>query len=156
MTKTFEFKSNSKFNVSVNDNNVTIEIKGFTNFLNKGGSKGAKSIPIKAITAIQYKKPSFTTGYVQFAYSGSQETKGGTFSAVKDENTITFTQKEQTLAEEMIELIEEKRANAHSSNQASIQAISAADEILKFKQLLDEGILTQDEFDTKKKQLLGI
>ncbi|MGE8004403.1 SHOCT domain-containing protein [Lysinibacillus sp. NPDC093216] len=34
--------------------------------------------------------------------------------------------------------------------------ISAADEILKFKQLLDEGILTQEEFDTKKKQLLGI
>ncbi|MFJ7647694.1 SHOCT domain-containing protein [Lysinibacillus sp. NPDC097279] len=33
---------------------------------------------------------------------------------------------------------------------------SAADEIIKFKQLLDEGILTQDEFDAKKKQLLGI
>lgn len=35
-------------------------------------------------------------------------------------------------------------------------AVSAADEILKFKQLLDEGILTQEEFDSKKKQLLGI
>ncbi|MFJ6264444.1 SHOCT domain-containing protein [Lysinibacillus xylanilyticus] len=34
--------------------------------------------------------------------------------------------------------------------------ISAADEILKFKQLLDEGILTQEEYDAKKKQLLGI
>ncbi|MGE7839630.1 SHOCT domain-containing protein [Lysinibacillus sp. NPDC093712] len=33
---------------------------------------------------------------------------------------------------------------------------SVADEIIKFKQLLDEGILTQDEFDAKKKQLLGI
>jgi len=34
--------------------------------------------------------------------------------------------------------------------------ISAADEILKFKKLLDDGILTKEEFDDKKKQLLGI
>ncbi|QQP14137.1 SHOCT domain-containing protein [Lysinibacillus agricola] len=30
------------------------------------------------------------------------------------------------------------------------------DELVKLKELLDAGILTQDEFDTKKKQLLGI
>jgi len=34
--------------------------------------------------------------------------------------------------------------------------ISSADEILKFKKLLDEGIITQEEFDAKKKQLLGL
>ena len=33
--------------------------------------------------------------------------------------------------------------------------ISAADEIIKFKKLLDDGIITQDEFDTKKQQLLN-
>lgn len=33
---------------------------------------------------------------------------------------------------------------------------SAADEIIKFKALLDQGIITQEEFETKKKQLLGI
>ena len=33
---------------------------------------------------------------------------------------------------------------------------SAADEILKFKELLDKGIITQEEFDMKKKQLLGL
>ena len=40
--------------------------------------------------------------------------------------------------------------------QASAPAFSAADEILKFKQLLDAGVLTQEEFDAKKKQLLGL
>ena len=35
-------------------------------------------------------------------------------------------------------------------------SISAADEILKFKNLLDIGAITQEEFDTKKKQLLGL
>ncbi|UYZ34963.1 SHOCT domain-containing protein [Clostridium beijerinckii] len=34
--------------------------------------------------------------------------------------------------------------------------VSSADEILKFKSLLDNGIITQEEFESKKKQLLGI
>ena len=33
---------------------------------------------------------------------------------------------------------------------------SAADEIKKFKELLDSGIITEDEFNAKKKQLLGL
>ena len=36
------------------------------------------------------------------------------------------------------------------------QLPSAADEIIKFKKLLDDGIITQEEFDLKKKQLLGL
>ena len=34
--------------------------------------------------------------------------------------------------------------------------VSAADELMKFKNLLDVGIISQDEFDAKKKQLLGL
>ena len=36
------------------------------------------------------------------------------------------------------------------------QAQSSADEIKKFKELLDSGIITQEELDAKKKQLLGL
>jgi len=35
-------------------------------------------------------------------------------------------------------------------------AASEADEIVKYKTLLDQGVITQGEFDTKKRQLLGI
>ena len=35
-------------------------------------------------------------------------------------------------------------------------AFSAADELKKFKELLDMGIISQEEFDAKKKQLLGL
>lgn len=39
----------------------------------------------------------------------------------------------------------------------TVQAsLSSADEIKKFKELLDMGIISQEEFDEKKKQLLGI
>ena len=37
-----------------------------------------------------------------------------------------------------------------------IQQASAADELKKFKELLDMGIITPEEFDAKKKQLLGL
>ena len=33
---------------------------------------------------------------------------------------------------------------------------SNADELKKFKELLDSGVITQEEFDAKKKQLLGL
>ena len=41
---------------------------------------------------------------------------------------------------------------------ANIQetSISQADELKKFKDLLDNGVITQEEFDQKKKQLLGL
>ena len=38
----------------------------------------------------------------------------------------------------------------------SAPAVSAADELKKFKELLDMGIISQEEFDAKKKQLLGL
>lgn len=38
---------------------------------------------------------------------------------------------------------------------AFVQESSSADEIRKFKELLDDGIITQEEFEAKKKELLG-
>ncbi|MBO5122330.1 MAG: SHOCT domain-containing protein [Oscillospiraceae bacterium] len=37
-----------------------------------------------------------------------------------------------------------------------IQAASSADELKKYKELLDSGVITQEEFDAKKKQLMGL
>ena len=37
-----------------------------------------------------------------------------------------------------------------------IQQASGADELLKYKQLLDAGIISQEEFEAKKKQILGL
>ena len=45
---------------------------------------------------------------------------------------------------------QKKLANPSSSS------TSAADEIAKYKKLADDGIITQEEFEAKKKQLLGL
>ena len=44
--------------------------------------------------------------------------------------------------------------NTNIENAAS--TVSSADELRKFKGLLDDGIISQEEFDAKKKQLLGL
>jgi len=48
-----------------------------------------------------------------------------------------------------------RRAAQQAVPQTVVQQASAADELLKFKQLLDAGVITQQEFDAKKRQLIG-
>lgn len=50
-----------------------------------------------------------------------------------------------------LQLEQQKKLAKSSSN-----TISAADEIAKYKKLLDSGTITQAEFDAKKKQLLDL
>ena len=51
---------------------------------------------------------------------------------------------------------EEWGAENTQQAQTPSPTISAADELIKFKDLLDSGIITQEEFDAKKKQILGL
>jgi len=55
------------------------------------------------------------------------------------------------------EISEEEWNNYQNNDDAGqSQTLSSADELKKFKELLDSGIITQEEFNTKKKQLLGL
>lgn len=49
-----------------------------------------------------------------------------------------------------------KKNSAPAATTVVVNNASAADELKKFKELLDCGIITQEEFDAKKKQLLGL
>ena len=42
------------------------------------------------------------------------------------------------------------------NNQQSADSVSAADELMKFKTLLDSGAITQSEYDLQKKKILGL
>lgn len=45
---------------------------------------------------------------------------------------------------------------SQEKKQAAAPAVSCADELLKFKQLLDMGAITEEEYSLKKSQLLGL
>lgn len=50
-------------------------------------------------------------------------------------------------------IIEKKKAAQHKSDNSNN---GDADELKKYKDLLDSGVISQEEFDTKKKQILGL
>lgn len=110
------------------------------------------------ITAVQFKKPGITSGYIQFAILGSQESKGGIFNAIKDENTISFAGKEDTAkALELKSIVEDFIMNKSKMvNLGLNQNFSVADEILKYKKLHEAGVLTDEEFESKKRDLLAL
>lgn len=50
----------------------------------------------------------------------------------------------------------ENYRNKKNTPAVAVNQVSPAEELKKFKELLDMGIITQEEFDAKKKQLLGL
>jgi len=51
---------------------------------------------------------------------------------------------------------QKKSLTSSNNNQNNQGSLDVADQIAKLSSLKDQGILTQDEFDTQKKKLLGL
>jgi len=117
------------------------------------GFGGTKSINIADISAVQLKAPGATSGFLQFVFKGGTETQGGVFAAMGDENTVALFAGELAKGEKVRDYVE-NIISGRSTHMA--QPATPADEIRKYKQLLDDGIITQEEFDIKKKELLGL
>lgn len=49
-----------------------------------------------------------------------------------------------------------KAAPAQKAQTADRTVLGTAEELKNYKELLDSGVITQEEFDAKKKQLLGL
>ena len=142
--------------LEVYENKIIIKRKGVLAFMTQG-LKGDKEIYIKNISSIQIKKANFLiNGYIQFSFLGGKEAKGSLFEATSDENTIMFTNNQQGDFERAKVKIEEILNNISEKNSNQIKNISISDEIEKLSMLKDKGILTEDEFSKKKKELLGI
>ena len=56
----------------------------------------------------------------------------------------------------LAKMINERQENTAKTESKSYTGSSNMDDLLKLKNLLDQGIITQEEFDAKKKQLLGL
>lgn len=86
-----------------------------------------------------------------------------TFDATDEDNAVLFTRKEYKHFFEAKELIEnsltqnEAQDNPESEiKQPSAMVVSVSEEIRNLHALKQEGILTEEEFSAKKKQLLDI
>lgn len=155
----YELDGGVKDYLEIFEDRVIIKHRGVLNAISMG-VKGDKTIYYSDITSVQYKKPGFSSGYIQLSIPGGNENKGGVFSAMSDENTVAISADANLhTVSKVVDFINKKIGEAKRTRNDSttiVQQVSAADELKKFKELLDQGIITQEEFDAKKKQLLGL
>lgn len=143
--------------LSVYDDRLEIEPKGFGGFATKG-LQGRKAVPFSSITSVQLKEAGFTTGYLQFGVKGGIEGVGGAVEAIYDENTFLFgglfdgkNGEKNKIANEVANFIREKIST--KSEPATPSSPSLADELSKLKNLKDDGVLTESEFESAKARL---
>lgn len=134
----------------VTDHSIIIKRQGVNAFLAFGLS-GEKEIPFSSITAVQVRKAGMLVkGYIQFSILGGNESTGGLTDAWNDENTVVLKSENNDIALQIKSYIQE-----HIKKQQTVSTqTSNADEILKYKQLLDLGAITPEEFESKKRELL--
>lgn len=135
------------------DNKVDLTPRGLLGILNKG-VVGTKTIPFNSITGVQLRMGNaLTNGYIQFTLPGGNESKGGILAAQKDENSFTFQAKQNGLMVEIQNYIEQRIGKPSGSSDSS-GSISIADELRKLAELKDQGVLSEEEFQTAKRKLI--
>lgn len=159
--KKYAFTSHTGTSLAVYEDYIVLDYVPFGSTVSnafKGGGNGGKHINIADITAIQFKEPGgVSVGFIQFTFPGSGESKQGVRDALNDENSILVSPQNLAVAKEIVTYIENRRKELRQPASTTIvNSLSPADELKKFKELLDCGVITQEEFDAKKKQLLGL
>jgi len=96
--------------------------------------------------------------YLRILVRGSEgNTPSHQFHPASDPYTVIFNLNQVTDPDKFKSKIDKLISQFKSSNRNSqSQPISTADELEKFSNLLEKGIITEEEFQTKKKQLLGL
>lgn len=121
--------------------------------LGGGFLRGEKTIPYTSIVAVQLKKAGLTAGYIQLTLAGGSESKGGLLQSTKDENSINFHKRHKNNENflEAKQLIEDRIG--HTNGLPKVNHLQELEQLATLKQ---KGIITQEEFDKKKKTLLGL
>lgn len=136
--------------ISVYEDKIVRKVK----FMQAGPNNpvGEVTIPISQIVQVEVGENGFQR-LLTFKTAASEDRLG----PWAGKNSVAFGRKDYEMADKIKDFVEKKileRDNHGNSNK--VESVSSADEIKKFKELLDLGIISQEEFDAKKKQLLGL
>lgn len=145
--------------IKLGNGTLTISRPGLMSKLSHGFS-GEKTILFNQISAIQIKKAGIARGYIQFVLSGTKEARSGVIFGEKDENIVYFAstfnnKKTNNSAEEIKRTIEQYNLNNNKSN-TIIKEDDKYDKLAKLKKLLDDNVITRDEFEIEKAKLLKL
>ena len=100
-----------------------------------------ESVPFKLITGVELAQAIVTGLEVRISRSG---------------NNDKITNVDKSVAKDFVSKLRELLTTAEDmSNKVKAQTIDPADQLMKLKELLDSGVITEEEFQQKKAILLG-
>ena len=165
MKKEYEFYSlgmGGKSIIKIDGNTLTISRPGLMSKMSLGFT-GDKTVMINQISGVQIKKVGLARGYIQFIMAGTKEAKSGIIGGKIDENIVYsdsfFKNKNNQINsnfEEIKKYIEEFNSNQNGNTTIIQNVKSPAEQVKELKELLDMGVISQEEFDKKKKELLNL
>jgi len=124
---------------------IAITRRGIIATLTHLGS-GRKEIQLDDVSSVQLKSAGVVNGYIQFGQTGYSESGGGSVDAANDENSVTFTSKQQHQFEELKSRIDQYR------NQQSGQG-GADPALQKLREQYAEGEIDRQTFEERKSVL---
>ncbi len=135
------------------EDRVRIKHFGLRGAISSGVFKGDKEIGIDQISAVQWRNPgSVTLGHIQFSFMGGSS---DAWMASRDENAVLFSKVQESafrrLKDELDVRMRTRRAGTPGATSVKEDV---PDQIRKLADLRDAGILTAEEFETKKAELL--
>jgi len=123
--------------------------------------KGEKRIPIGMVVSVQWKPAGVVVdGFIQFETAGLGGTRSAfgrqTSDAWEDENSVVFTRRHMAAFEQIRNAVEQAIAtpSVPAAGPSAAQAPLVADELMKLAGLVQQGLLTQEEYEQQKARLL--
>ena len=119
------------------------------------GSK-ANTYGYKSISGVEY-STGLMAGRIELQLAGTAQRGSGKFADMRQaENVINFGRDKYEPMKKVAEIIRQRVHDSQNAGTVSQTVPSGADEIRKYKQLLDDGIIDQDEFNRVKAKYLGV
>jgi hypothetical protein len=139
--------------VRIQDENIFLEdIRGITVY----EGKGASNVLLNSVFGGNTDRAAMESiSYIRFELKGVNDIR--TFSPTQHPYTVTISSTQINEAKGLKTFLDSKiREHRNSSNTSNQNQLSNADELLKYSALLEKGIISQEEFESMKKKLLGL
>ncbi|MDD0981713.1 SHOCT domain-containing protein [Pseudomonas shahriarae] len=145
--------------VSFTGTSVLIRRKGLLGAMRQvsGIGRGNKDVPLSAVTGVRIEPGSlFTKPFFQLIHSGDVQVQGGANDVGNDDNSVFFGKSAKPDFERLAQLILTAISEMKSAPLTWTLPVEDLTETLKkLAALKDSGVLTEEEFSTKKAEILS-
>lgn len=118
-------------------------------------SGATHTIPLTAIITVNIEKPFLKVPYLQIITAGMTPKKGDNLKGAAA-NVVLIQPGNMGKAEKLQQYVAEYHVKSQRPTSTSSSSASGLDDLEKLASFLEKGIITQEEFELKKKEILGL